>query len=55
MDNNNQNRGNGKKPSGQNIGVLAVIMLVTLVAVSMMNSALKKSRGIRADAGGRGD
>jgi cell division protease FtsH len=44
MDNNNQNRGNGKKPSGQNIGVLAVIMLVTLVAVSMMNSALKKSR-----------
>ena len=40
MDNNNQNRGNGKKPSGQNIGVLAVIMLVTLVAVSYTHLTL---------------
>ena len=39
---NNQNRNNGKKPSGQNIGVLTVILLITVVVVSLMNSELKK-------------
>ena len=41
---NNQNRNNNKRPSGQSIGVLVVIMILTLIAVSMMNSAIKKSQ-----------
>ena len=32
MDNNNQNRNGGKRPSGQNIGVLALILVITLIA-----------------------
>ena len=34
MDNNNQNRNGGKRPSGQNIGVLALILVITLIAVT---------------------
>ncbi len=44
MDNNNQNRNNGKKPSGQNIGIMVLILMITLGVVSMMNSALKKNQ-----------
>ena len=36
MDNNNQNRNGGKRPSGQNIGVLALILVITLIAVTVM-------------------
>lgn len=39
---NNQNKNNGKKPGGQNIGLLTFILLLTVVVVSMMNSELKK-------------
>ena len=41
---NKQNRNNGKKPGNQNIGVLSVILLVTLLVVSLMNSQLRKSQ-----------
>jgi len=40
--NNNQNKNNGKKPNGQSAGVLMLILLITVVAVSFMNSELKK-------------
>ena len=43
MDSNNQNR-NGKKPSGQSIGILVVVMLITLVVVSWMNSTLRSKQ-----------
>jgi len=33
---------NGKKPENQNIGVLTIILLITVVVVSLMNSELKK-------------
>ena len=33
---------NGKKPEGPNIGVLTIILLITVVVVSLMNSELKK-------------
>ena len=36
------NMKNGKKPEGQNIGVLTIILLITVVVVSLMNSELKK-------------
>ena len=39
---NNQNKNNGKKPENRNIGVLTIILLITVVIVSMMNSELKK-------------
>lgn len=41
MDNNNQNR---KRPSGQNIGVLALILVITLIAVTVMNNMVRKTR-----------
>lgn len=44
MDNNNQNRNNGKKPNSQNIGVMVLILMITLGVVSMMNSALKQNQ-----------
>ena len=40
--NNNQNNKDGKKPNGQNIGVMVMILLITVVIVSFMNSELKK-------------
>ena len=45
---NNQNRNNNKRPSGQSIGVLVVIMILTLIAVSMMNSAIKRSWAMKS-------
>ncbi len=39
---NNQNRNNGKKPGKQSIGVLTIILLITVVVVSLMNSELRK-------------
>ena len=36
------NNKNGKKPENQNIGVLTIILLITVVVVSLMNSELKK-------------
>ncbi|MBE5972803.1 MAG: ATP-dependent zinc metalloprotease FtsH [Lachnoclostridium sp.] len=36
------NMKNGKKPENQNIGVLTIILLITVVVVSLMNSELKK-------------
>lgn len=44
MDNNNQNRNGGKRPSGQNIGVLALILVITLIAVTVMNNMVRKTR-----------
>ena len=44
MDNNNQNRNNGKKPGGPGIWVMVIVLCITLAVVSMMNSALKKSQ-----------
>ena len=44
MDNKNQNRNNGNKPSGQSIWIMVIILAITLGAVSMMNSALKKTQ-----------
>ena len=41
---NNQNRKNGKKPGNQNYGVLTLILLITVVVVSLMNSQLRKSQ-----------
>ena len=41
MDNNNQNR---KRPSGQNIGVLALILVITLIAVTVMNNMVRKNQ-----------
>ena len=38
----NQNNKDGKKPNGQNIGVMVMILLITVVIVSFMNSELKK-------------
>ncbi len=38
----NKKNGNGKKPENQNIGVLTIILLITVVVVSLMNSELKK-------------
>ena len=40
--NNNQNNKDGKKPNGQNIGVMVMILLITVVIVSFMISELKK-------------
>ncbi len=39
---NKPKKNNGKKPDGQNIGVLTIILLITVVVVSMMNSELRK-------------
>ena len=36
------NKKNGKKPEGPSIGVLTIILLITVVVVSLMNSELKK-------------
>lgn len=44
MDNNNQNRNGRKRPSGQNIGVLALILVITLIAVTVMNNMVRKNR-----------
>ena len=44
MDNNNQNRHGGKRPSGQNIGVLALILVITLIAVTVMNNMVRKNQ-----------
>ena len=44
MDNNNQNRNNGKKPGGPGIWDMVIVLCITLAVVSMMNSALKKSQ-----------
>ena len=44
MDNNNQNRNGRKRPSGQNIGVLALILVVTLIAVTVMNNMVRKNQ-----------
>ena len=44
MDNNNQNRNGGKRPSGQNIGVLALILVITLIAVTVMNNMVRKNQ-----------
>ena len=41
MDNNNQNR---KRPSGQNIGVFALILVITLIAVTVMNNMVRKNQ-----------
>lgn len=41
MDNKNQNR---KRPSGQNIGVLALILVITLIAVTVMNNMVRKNQ-----------
>ena len=41
MDNNNQNR---KRPSGQTIGVLALILVITLIAVTVMNNMVRKNQ-----------
>ena len=41
MDNNNQNR---KRPSGQNIGVLALILVITLIVVTVMNNMVRKNQ-----------
>ena len=43
MDSNNQNRNNGKRPSGQSIGVLVLILLLTLGIVTWMNSLVRNS------------
>ena len=44
MDNNNQNRNNGKRPGGPGIWGMVIVLCITLAVVSMMNSALKKSQ-----------
>ena len=44
IDNNNQNRNGGKRPSGQNIGVLALILVITLIAVTVMNNMVRKNQ-----------
>ncbi|MCU6799072.1 ATP-dependent zinc metalloprotease FtsH [Alitiscatomonas aceti] len=44
MDNNNQNRNNGKKPGGPGIWGMVIVLCITLAVVSMMNFALKKSQ-----------
>ena len=44
MDNNNQNRNGRKRPSGQNIGVLALILVITLIAVTVMNNMVRKNQ-----------
>ncbi|MFR5234938.1 MAG: ATP-dependent zinc metalloprotease FtsH [Pilosibacter sp.] len=44
MDNNNQNRNGGKRPSGQNIGVFALILVITLIAVTVMNNMVRKNQ-----------
>jgi len=44
MDNNNQNRNNGKKPNGQSIWIMVLVLAVTLGVVSMMNTALRKNQ-----------
>ena len=36
------NKKNGKKPEGPSIGMLTIILLITVVVVSLMNSELKK-------------
>ena len=43
MDSNNKNRNNGKRPSGQSIGVLVLILLLTLGIVTWMNSLVRNS------------
>ena len=44
MDNNNQNRNGRKRPGGQNIGVLALILVITLIAVTVMNNMVRKNQ-----------
>lgn len=44
MDNNNQNRNGRKRPSGQNIGVIALILVITLIAVTVMNNMVRKNQ-----------
>ena len=44
MDNNKQNRNGRKRPSGQNIGVLALILVITLIAVTVMNNMVRKNQ-----------
>ena len=44
MDNNNQNRNGRKRPSGQNIGVLALILVITLIAETVMNNMVRKNQ-----------
>ena len=44
MDNNNQNRNGRKRPSGQNVGVLALILVITLIAVTVMNNMVRKNQ-----------
>ena len=41
---NNRNRKPGKKPGDQNYGALMIILLVTVLVVSLMNSQLRKSQ-----------
>ena len=41
---NNRNRKPDKKPGDQNYGVLTMILLITVLAVSLMNSQLRKSQ-----------
>lgn len=44
MDNNNQNRNGRKRPSGQNVGVIALILVITLIAVTVMNNMVRKNQ-----------
>ncbi len=44
MENNNQKKNDGKFPGGSTWGVLAILMLVTFLAVSFMNDYWKKSK-----------
>ena len=37
-------RNGGKRPSGQNIGVLALILVITLIAVTVMNNMVRKNQ-----------
>ena len=43
MDSNNQNRNNGKKPNGQSIWVLVLILVLNLGIVTWMNSLVRNS------------
>ena len=40
MDNNNQNRNNGKKPGGPGIWVMVIVLCITLAAVSYTHLTL---------------
>lgn len=41
---NNQNKNNGRMPNGQTIWVMVIILVITLGAVTVMNSILKKNQ-----------